>query len=242
MHSPEPAPSSGAHPLADSDLVALVAHELRAPLTVIRSYFDLLELPLDAEARERATRAAISAAQRMSRMLDDLSAARGLRLAERRPVDLVAVAREALHALGPDAERIVFEPMVPTVVGGDSGLLLQAATNLLSNALRYSPADQPVMVSVTTDGADAVLTVSDKGTGVTEAEREVIFSPFERASAGRAKRGLGLGLFVVRAVAEAHGGTARALPVEAGARFELRLPLADSAGSGQDVSRAHSSA
>jgi len=139
----------------------------------------------------------------------------------REPADLVVGARLGHAAVddgGVGAAR----------VRGDRAALSRALRNLVDNAARH--ARSAVAVGVAADGAEAVVTVDDDGPGVPAGERERVFERFTRLDEGRARGagGAGLGLALVRAVAQAHGGTARVLEAPlGGARFELRLPRVD---------------
>jgi signal transduction histidine kinase len=96
--------------------------------------------------------------------------------------------------------------------------------NLISNSIKYA-AGCPIRVSVARDGDRAVLRVRDQGPGIPEAELPRIFERFERAASARHYGGMGLGLYVARQIADAHGGTIIADHVEGGACFSVRLPL-----------------
>ncbi len=121
--------------------------------------------------------------------------------------------------LGPD----------PTPVDGDPVLLRQALTNLLDNAVKYSPASSDIHVVVERDDTHALLWVQDEGEGVAPEDMEAIFDRFQRRS--DRPGGLGIGLAVVARVAEAHDGLVEAVPAPCGTgtRFVVSLPLADGA-------------
>jgi signal transduction histidine kinase len=112
-------------------------------------------------------------------------------------------------------------------VSADATRLRQAIANLIDNAVKYTPAGGRAIVRAETLNGDAVLTVSDSGPGVPAAEQPRVWDRLYRGDASRTQRGLGLGLSLVRAIVEAHGGRValRNAP-EGGAVFELRLPRA----------------
>jgi two-component system sensor histidine kinase MprB len=110
----------------------------------------------------------------------------------------------------------------PTLVHGDPDALERAVANLVDNAVKWSPPDGLIRISV----AAGVLEVADSGPGIPERDLPFVFDRFYRSSAARALPGSGLGLAIVRQVAEAHGGTAEALPHHGGARLRLTLPPA----------------
>jgi two-component system OmpR family sensor kinase len=149
---------------------------------------------------------------------------------EREPVDLAAVVSEAV-----DAARVV-EPgreihlsVEPTTISGDQGRLRQVVDNLLANARAHTPADAAVSVDLRHANGHATLTVADHGPGLTEEEGARVFERFYRVDTSRARAsgGVGLGLSIVAAVIEAHGGTAAVRPTPGGgATFVITLPLA----------------
>ena len=101
----------------------------------------------------------------------------------------------------------------------------QAINNLVDNALKYTPAGGRVTISARTEAGAAVITVTDNGSGVPIAEREAIFRRLYRSDASRSQRGLGLGLSLVKAIVESHGGTVTVDDAPGGgARFAVRLP------------------
>ena len=110
----------------------------------------------------------------------------------------------------------------PTIVLADPVLLERAVSNLLDNAVKYSPDGAPIEVTVR--GGEVV--VADHGPGIADVDLPRVFDRFYRAATARSKPGAGLGLAIVREAAEAHGGTASAESTSAGARFKLALPLA----------------
>ena len=112
-------------------------------------------------------------------------------------------------------------------ITGDEGLLRQMVTNLLDNAVQYSPPQGCVTVSLKRDPTHAILTVSDTGPGIPAGERDRVFERFVRLDAARSRpSGAGLGLPIARWIAEQHGGTLAVEPGEhAGSKFVARLPL-----------------
>ena len=125
---------------------------------------------------------------------------------------------ERARARSPQATFVT--ALSPTVVQADPVLLERAVSNLLDNAVKYSPAGAPIEVSVR---AGEVI-VQDHGPGIADEDLPRVFDRFYRAATSRSKPGAGLGLAIVREAAEAHGGTATAETTSAGARFRLALP------------------
>lgn len=173
----------------------------------------------------------------MTRMTDDLlEAARVVTRtlpATRHPLDLRPVITAAvcdIQAAHPDLADIrVTVPPVPVTLNGDPVRLAQMITNLLDNAHKHTPPATPVDVELTTDGRHATLCVHDAGPGFPREAPASLFDPFVCADAPgtTAHAGLGLGLAVVRGIAELHDGTATATSDNTGATLTIRLPLSD---------------
>ena len=215
------------------------SHELRTPLTSIRGYAEMFrrgaaERPADLAV---AMRRIEEEAARMGVLVDDLLLLARLdqgRPLDRKPVDLGVVAADAVldaKAVEPD-RPITLEASGPAVVIGDELRLRQVAANLLANARQHTPPTAPVHVGVRQENGSVVLEVADEGPGLFPEEAQKVFERFYRAdpSRNRNQGGTGLGLSLVAAVAEAHGGRAR---VESepghGARFLVELPPANGA-------------
>jgi len=213
--------------------VADASHELRTPLTSILANLELLEAELAGEQREMAE-SALRSSRRMRRLVADLlllARADTGRATPHRPVDLVAVAREAgaeASALSNEHPLALDLPEEPVHVQGVGDDLHRLAANLVENALLHTPAGTPVTVSVRRDGDSAVLEVADRGPGVPRELRGRVFERFARGADDTAPRGgSGLGLAIVRAVADAHGGRVELLDADGGgARLLVTLPVA----------------
>lgn len=209
-------------------LVADAAHELKTPLTNMRTAIDLgLRRERDAtslRATLEDTREEVDRLAHLSSHLLELSALASapLRVSV---VDLDALVREAAAGFAPEAERErvgIDVEAEAVVVDSDPVRLRQAVDNLLANALKFSPPGARVEVRVRREGARARIEVCDEGPGVPPDERESIFAPFHRTR--DAPPGAGLGLAIVREVAERHGGRAFVEDRAPGSRFVLELP------------------
>ena len=211
---------------AQRRLVADASHELRTPLTAVRTNIDLLregKLPED-EARHALDEASVEL-DALTRLVSDLvELARGeerkLRLEEIHLDDLVAATVERAQARAPQVTFVT--ALSPTQVRADPVLLERAVSNLLDNAVKYSPDGAPIEVSVR--GGEVI--VADHGPGIADEDLPRVFDRFYRAATARSKPGAGLGLAIVREAAEAHGGRATAESSPSGARFRLVLPTA----------------
>jgi len=233
------------------EFFALVSHELRTPLTAILGY---VELVLGEHAREDAAdeeqirylQIVERNAHRLLRLVGDLLFAAqvesGSLLLEPGIVDLPEITREAVEAARPRAEdagillSAKIEPVEPCV--GDRDRIAQVLDNLISNALKFTPADGRVEVRLSDDDGEARLEVADTGVGVPTDEQARLFDRFFRASnaTARAVPGVGLGLMIVRAIVAAHGGEiAVASEVGRGTTFTVRLPLTSAERPGGDA-------
>jgi two-component system OmpR family sensor kinase len=224
--------------------VADASHELRTPLTSIRGFAELYRQGAVTDPADvgRLMRRIEDEAKRMGLLVDDLLLLARLdqeRPLARAPVDLLALARGAVHdARATEPERAITLQVGPTdpppVVIGDEARLRQVLGNLVGNALKHTPAGTPVTVRVAVEAQSpgprvAVLTVADDGPGMSAEEAARVFERFYRADAARDRRdgSTGLGLAIVAALVAGHGGTVdvRTAP-GAGACFRITLPLA----------------
>lgn len=210
--------------------VAETSHELRNPLAVARTNLELaLHGGSDDELRQAAA-TAHDATERMSELVGHLldQARAALPVAAREPVDLSAIASAVTthHRAVAAARDLHIElDAVPAPVQGDPQALRRALTNLVANALRLAPAHSTVMVAAGRDRHDAWMSVTDQGPGLDRDQLARVFDQFWQGP-GQEGQGAGLGLAIVRRIAERHGGSARAEPVGSGTCFVITLPAA----------------
>lgn len=216
--------------------LAVLAHDMRTPLTVVTGAAELLldDSALAATHRDLVRRIEASA-QTLTTLAQDLVDAMGLKQAKLMlaPVDVVAmveavVARQrVVRGYGERIEvRIDVPQDLPTTVLGDRARLERAVDNLLGNALKYSPPDEKVSITVGTSATHVDIVVADRGPGVPEDHQRSVFEAFSRAPNTAATPGTGLGLAIVKEIAELHRGSVRLVSTEgAGASFTLALPL-----------------
>jgi len=219
----------------DMDLIGMVVHELRAPLTVIRGQAQLARRQIGRDAvKERvAIDTAIAQADRMSAMLTELldharlsSNALTLKVIA---FDLAGAVVEAIarHDYEATPRIRLRRPTGNVPVRGDSGRVAQILDNLLSNSVKYSGPGDPIEVSLAVEGDQALVRIADHGLGVPEGERGMLFTPFFRSTRTRHVPGTGLGLHISRRLAERHGGGLRLVDSSsAGSVFVLTLPVA----------------
>ena len=214
--------------------VADASHELRTPLAAVRAYAELFRRGADRRPEDlaRAMSGIEREGERMGILVEDLLLLARLdegRPLERKAVDLDQVAGEAVEtARTVEPGRPIELAVEPAVVLGDRERLRQVVDNLLNNIRMHTPPGAPAHVRVTASNGNAVLEVSDEGPGMSAEAAERVFERFYRADASRARTrgGVGLGLSIVAAVAEAHGGTASARSeLGKGATFRITLPL-----------------
>ncbi|MHB8576993.1 MAG: sensor histidine kinase [Dehalococcoidia bacterium] len=235
--------------------LAAASHDLRTPVTTIKSYAQLLHRSLQRTAKNTGVPAPVDvveglaaierAASRITGQINELldlsrlHSGRPLEL-ERRPVDLVALVRLAAEAQEQIAaqRRIRIEPRKPELIGlWDNVRLDRVVSNLLSNALKYSPAGGEILVTLAPASGDccpgtsdecAVLRVQDHGIGIPARDLPHVFERFYRASNTRGRPGTGIGLAGVRDIVQQHGGTIHVESREGeGSTFTVRLPLSD---------------
>ena len=212
--------------------VADASHELRTPLAAVRAYAELFGRGAAARPEDLARSMAgiTREAERMSILVDDLLLL--ARLDEGRPLDrervrldeLVGEAVDTARAVDP--ERPIDLDATPTFVVGDRVRLRQVVDNLLANVRAHTPANAAAHVRVGRENGYAVVEVEDSGPGLTPAELQRVFERFYRADPPRARAsgGVGLGLSIVAAVAQAHGGSVSARSAN-GAVFRIELPM-----------------
>ncbi len=225
------------------NLLASVSHELRTPLSGVLGAIATLEQRshlLSPELRHELVAIAARQGKRLKELIEELLLAAtleqipGQRVLPR-AVDAAELAQQAFGAamLANPGQRISLSRDGVLPVRAAPEAILQALTNLLDNAAKYSPEGVPIRLEASRAGDYAVIAVEDAGPGVPASERERIFERFMRLDDGRSGSarggGVGLGLYVARQLARAQGGALElGDPVGAarGARFELRLPLA----------------
>ena len=217
--------------------LAGVSHDLRNPLAALRGSTHLLRpgVPLPSEEKVRRTMALVDRqVTRMERMVADLldasrieSGHLELRLARH---ELRPLAEEAvqLYAASSHSHQLTLHSLDDELtVRCDATRIEQVLNNLISNAIKYSPAGGPVQVTLSRADGFAAIDVIDRGIGIAGDELESVFTPFRRTGASRETiPGVGLGLWVSRRIVEAHGGSLEvSSELGVGSTFRVRLPL-----------------
>ncbi|MEX0751108.1 MAG: HAMP domain-containing sensor histidine kinase, partial [Dehalococcoidia bacterium] len=220
---------------AKDEFLGLVSHELKTPITTTLGNAEILRYrgeQLDPELRQTALDDIHESALRLASLIDNLLVLarleRGVAL-ETEPLALMRMAQETSDQLlrsHPDRHVVVRGESKVLALGGET-YVEQVVQNLIANAVKYSPHDEPVEVVVEDDGGMAVVRVLDRGPGIEEAEREAIFEPFYRSErTAAAAEGIGIGLSVCRRLIEAMGGTIwYSERPDRGGEFAFSLPL-----------------
>ncbi len=228
--------------------VATASHELRTPLTSLQGMLELLDEDLregrldlaDAQQQVAAAQGELRRLGNLATELLDLSRLDADTPLRSEPVELGELCRAVASELGLRAQEAgvpleVVPPIGPCWARGDPGAVARVLRILLDNALRFSPSGKPIRIAASYRGEHALLEVSDRGSGVPDAERTLIFERFQRGSQTGGEGGFGLGLAIGRELAERLGGTLR-LEDDAGpgARFVFELPIELPTGGRQD--------
>ncbi len=222
------------------EFLATLSHELRTPLNAILGWTSMLARgQVDVDRLPRAFDALDRNAQAQAQLIADLTDVSRIVTGKLQlmptALDLGDVIRGAAEAVRPsvEAKRIALTVSEgsPCVVYGDADRLRQVFWNLLSNAVKFSPANGTIRIEVLREGDTATAAVTDSGIGIAREFLPFVFDRFRQADQTTTRRhgGLGLGLSIVKHLAELHGGTVSAFSAGPGqgARFEVRLPIID---------------
>lgn len=219
---------------AKDEFLAKLAHELRNPLSSVKGWTEVARRKIDSPVDVRRALDVIdSNTDVQRRLIEDLldlnRIVSGSISVEKvaLPLDLVVQrAVDAMRVIG-DTRGVRLALRAPHVqVLGDPARLHQVFTNLLGNAIKFSPRGSEVRVDLELRGSEAVVRVTDHGTGLTQEEMGKVFEPFWQASTGQTEGGLGLGLAIVRSLTELHGGRVRLSSdgLGLGCVFEVVIP------------------
>jgi PAS domain S-box-containing protein len=227
---------------AKDEFLAVLSHELRAPLQGVLGWVSLLrDRRLDTTQQMRALQAIERSTRLQTQLINDLldvsRIISGNLAIDSRPVELAATVREAIDQHRPSASvaGITLDASVADcgITVGDPERLQQVLGNVLSNAIKFTPQGGTVTVRCERDGSDVVIVVEDTGEGIAPTFLPLIFERFRQADSSTSRRhgGLGLGLAIARRLVELHGGEIRAESegIGRGARFTIRLPAREPA-------------
>ncbi len=219
------------------DLLRALSHDLRTPLTAIHGHAQMLQRLLDKavsdDRAERSAQAVVAGARQMNAMIEDLvDSARlesGQLALNRVDVDLHAFVLEMKERLAGALETTRIEVSTPEQlpkVWADPARLERILTNLLSNALKYSPSDTKVALRAEEREREVIISIIDQGAGIAPDDLAHLFERYYRATGTRKTEGLGLGLYITKMLVEAHGGSLWAeSTVGEGTTFHFTLPV-----------------
>ena len=216
-----------------NDLIAMLAHDFKGPLTSIVGFADVLaeDDRFDSESRQYLGMISSSAMRLASLATDTLALSRleqnelALVLGE---VDLISLVRDVVRVFSVTRPIDLRVAGAPLTVNGDEARLRQVVENIIGNAIKYSPGGEPVEVALRARSGGVEFTVRDRGIGIPENERGKLFGRFARASNARALGigGTGFGLYLTRTIVELHGGTITVDSVEGqGSTFRVYVPV-----------------
>ncbi|GAB4054436.1 PAS domain-containing hybrid sensor histidine kinase/response regulator [Spirosoma litoris] len=224
------------------EFLAMLAHELRNPMSTLRSGLHILDLTITEEMLRPTVTMMSRQTEHLVRMVDDLldvsRISRGKIELKKARVNLVALVQQAVEGVQAQFEQQgkllqVSLPGTPIELEGDATRLTQVITNLLTNGLRYTGERGQVWLSLTHQGQEAILQVRDDGLGLAADQLSAIFELFVQVdnSLARSKGGLGLGLTLVKRLVEMHGGRVEAQSdgIGQGSSFRVHLPTLTSA-------------
>ena len=221
------------------EFIATLGHELRNPLAVLTTASLIFKMDGATSADMKHAAEIIGRqVQQITRLINDLldmeRIDHGKLRLEVRPVDLREIVTNTLESRRPDAERrqqslTMQLAQDPVLVDADAVRLVQVVSNLVDNAVKYTPDAGHINVAVTADESEALIVVQDDGAGIPFERVESIFEPFVQLSESRnaARGGMGLGLSLVRRLTELHGGTVEVTSSGqgCGSRFAVHLPI-----------------
>lgn len=222
-------------------LIAVLAHDIKGPLTSIVGFAELLEEGyLEGDGATDAAKTIRNNAQRLATFANDVVALSrvehgNLELAGER-VNLVEVIEKVIESKSGERALEFQSDSGEAFVRGDTGRLRQVFEHLIGNAIRYSPGGEPVEVALRSGGGAYAIAIRDRGIGVPEEELPKLFGRFSRASNGRKAKlsGTGTGLFIVKRIVELHGGTVAVTTKPGdGSTFTVTLPAMEAMGEAQ---------
>lgn len=219
------------------EVVSIVAHDFRSPLTLIQGYAETLEQRVAEPDLKRMLAVIVKQSRHLANLAaDTLILSRletGSLVFERRPLDLAELVRSAVEARSDESGAAIDldVPAGPVTVEGDPDRLSEVLDNLVGNALKYSGGKPRVLVRLRLGAEGAEVSVEDDGLPIPQEDMPKLFQKFSRLTSARERHipGTGLGLYICRCIVDAHGGRIWATSGESGATFTFVLPLARAA-------------
>lgn len=220
------------------EFLAVLGHDLRNPVAAFGAGVRLMRRQSDSESATEILRQMAGSVVRMSELIENLmDFARvrlggGLRLEAESTVSLASDLEqvvEEMRAIAPETE-FVFDAALDCGVCCDVSRIKQVLSNLMGNALTHGAQSEPVLISARTDDGQLVISVTNGGAAVSPAAMERLFQPFYRGEVQRSQQGLGLGLYISKQIAQAHGGTIEVSSEPGRTSFTLVIPLVSAPG------------
>jgi PAS domain S-box-containing protein len=223
-----------------TNFISTVSHELRTPLTTIKAFVELLLLKqgMPEDQKMKLMNTVNAETDRLARLITDLLDLSRIEAGSMKwqlaPVSMEDIIQSVIESMGVLFENrglrvtVKFTPDLPSI-NGDRDRLVQVVTNILSNAVKFTPRDGSIGVSLRQDASWLVLEIADNGIGIPAEHIDLIFEKFHRSDdlLTASTEGTGLGLTITRQIVEAHRGTIRAASVKGkGSTFTLTLPVA----------------
>lgn len=216
--------------------LAIISHELRSPLQTILGWSKiLLTSELDKETSRKALETIENSAKLQAKLISDLvdsaKIISGNLSFSIKPLDFERIVDAVFQSQKPLADEKNIQLVLGNIsnlrIQGDSVRLQQAITNLVSNAIKFTPPDNVILIQLSEKNGKAVLSVTDSGTGILEEDIPFIFKQYFQSKSSKNKTGLGLGLSIVKAIIEKHGGEVSAQNNEngLGCTFFITLPI-----------------
>jgi PAS domain S-box-containing protein len=227
------------HERLQAEFTAMVSHDLRSPLATVQMFLQNLSNGFWGELPSQLSQGGLQAKRLLDKLIalvDDIldyeKLAAGEVSVEMTELSLASVIEDSIHAVSGMATQsnvTVTPPAVPSqaVVRGDQNRLSRVLINILSNAIKYSPAGETVTIVVSEDDGEVVLQIRDRGPGIKDADKSMVFEKFKQSLSNPVKPGTGLGLAICKNIIEQHGGRIGISDPPAGAPgtiFWFKLP------------------
>ena len=219
------------------EFISMASHELKTPITTLKGFTGLLLRKLERQGRQEEVPMLTrmdAQIDRLTKLIDELLDVSKVQAGqldyEEEPVDLAALLQETVEILQPTSptHTLIVRETTHAMIMGDKDRLGQVLTNLISNAIKYSPQANQVDLSITTSNKTVTLRVRDYGVGIPKAQQKHIFDRFYRGRVSHSKAfpGLGMGLYITHEIVKRHGGEITVESEEGkGSTFVVSLPL-----------------
>jgi signal transduction histidine kinase len=216
--------------------ISIASHELKSPITSVMVFMRLLESKLNTNMDEHTQTIMsrmVSKLNVLNELIEDLFDTRiikeGTISVNKKTVKLDPIIKETIKDINDLTliNKIVVKGMSTKYVDADAKRINQVLTNILNNALRYSPKESPIKVKIHQDEKNVIVSIQDSGSGISANDQKYLFNAYFSAEREKGKRGLGLGLYICREIISAHGGKIWVKSaLGKGSTFSFSLPIA----------------